>query len=149
MVQIAKILVPVDFSECSRAALCYAVFFGNRLNATAIDVLHVWKPPAFLDPDLKLHTPEGRMETLAEFVKSQAGQSMKAFLAEVEKGGSYEVHGRLEAGEPRLAILEVAAQEGYDLIVMGARGETGHVELGSTAEKIVRNATCPVVTIRG
>lgn len=147
MVHVKKILVPVDFSECSRAALRHAVFFGNHLGATEIDVLHVWQPPAFLDLATKLRTPEGRDETLAEFVKSKIGQSMKDFLAEVESGGSFTVHGRLESGEPRHAILEVA-QEGYDLIVMGTRGETASVMLGSIVQEVVRSASCPVLTIR-
>jgi nucleotide-binding universal stress UspA family protein len=147
MMEVQKILVPVDFSECSRVALRYAVHFGNRLGAATIDVLHVWQPPAYLDPGIRLHTPEGREETLAEFVRSKAGQSMKAFLAEVEGGGSFAVHGRLESGEPREAIL-AAAGEGYDLIVMGTRGEATNVKLGSIAQKVVRNASCPVLTIR-
>jgi len=149
MVRVNKILVPVDFSDCSRVALRHAVFFANQLGASAVDVLHVWKPPSFLDPGIMLHTPEGREQTLAEFVKSKAGQSMKDFLAEVESGGSYAVLGRLETGEPREAILEVATHEGYDLIVMGTRGETVNTKLGSIAQKIVRNAPCPVLTIRG
>jgi universal stress protein A len=145
--EVKKILVPVDFSECSRAALRYAVHFGNRLGASAIDVLHVWQPPAYLDPGITVHTPEGREQTLAEFVKSKAGQSMKSFLTEVEGGGSFTCHGRLETGEPREAILEVAL-EGYDLIVMGTRGETTNVKLGSIAQEVVRSAVCPVLTIR-
>jgi len=148
MVRVNKILVPVDFSECSRAALRHAVFFGNGLGASEIDVLHVWQAPAVLVLETKLKTTEGREETLAEIVKSKIGQSMKDFLAEVESGGSFAVHGRLETGEPRQAILEVAALEGYDLIVMGARGETATPTLGSTVQEVVRSATCPVLTIR-
>jgi nucleotide-binding universal stress UspA family protein len=81
-------------------------------------------------------------------VSSKAGQSMKEFLSQIEQGGSFVVHGRLESGEPQQAILELAEHEKYDLIIMGTQGETKSAKLGSIAQKIVRNAPCPVLTIR-
>jgi len=144
VIAINKILVPVDFSACSRLALEYAIHFGTRLGARAIDVLHVWEPLRHLDPGARL---QGREETLGEFVQSQAGQAMKELLEHVEGTLSFEVHGRLESGAPHTSILHVAA-EGYDLIVMGTRGEAQDVKLGSTAQRVVRYAGCPVLTMR-
>src|SRR5512143_915671 len=118
MIRVQKILVPVDFSECSRAALQYAIHFGNALRAASLDVLHVWKAPSILEPEAKIVVGE-REQTLSEFTKSRAGQAMKEFLAELEQGGSFQVFGRLESGEPQETILEIAATGGYDLIIMG------------------------------
>jgi nucleotide-binding universal stress UspA family protein len=148
MVKIDNILVPVDFSACSRAALDYAIHFGNKLDATQVDVLHVWKPPRFIEPDHKFHDQDGKEQSLAEFAKSAAGAKMKEFLATIESGGSYEVHGRLESGVPYQTILEVAQTGAYDLVIMGTHGEAAAQKLGSIATKVVRNATCPVLTIR-
>ena len=146
--QINKILVPVDFSCCSQVALKYAVHFGNRLGASNVDVLHVWQPPMYLDPKTKLQQEGGKEATLSEFMHSQAGQAMKDFLAALEQQGEFEVQGRLETGQPHETVLEVAAAEGYDLIVMGTHGDKPTAKLGSIAQKVVRNATCPVLTIR-
>ena len=142
-----KILVPVDFSESSRVALKHAIHFGNKLGARGVDVLHVWVPPKFLDPETKLKQEE-KEETLVDFVQSQAGQSMKEFLSEMEDSGQFEVRGRLESGQPDDTILQVAAAEHYDLIIMGTLGKTGSAKLGSIAQRVVRNANCPVLTIR-
>ena len=146
MIAINKILVPVDFSACSRLALEYAIHFGTRLGARAIDVLHVWEPLRHLDPGARL---QGREETLGEFVQSQAGQAMKELLEHVEGTLSFEVHGRLESGAPHTSILHVAA-EGYDLIVMGThgRGLMSHLILGSTTERVIRLAPCPVFSMK-
>jgi nucleotide-binding universal stress UspA family protein len=148
MVKIDKILVPVDFSSCSKAALEYAIHFGNCLKASKIDVLHVWKPPKYIALDHKLRGAEGQEQSLAEFAKSQVGKEMKTFLAEIESGGDFDVHGRLESGVPYQTVLEVAEAEGYDLIIMGTHGEAAAQKLGSIATKVVRNACCPVLTIR-
>ncbi len=144
--KIERILVPVDFSECSRAALKYAVHFANRLGSSSIDVLHVWQPPLNIDPATRLRQEGGKEATLSEFIHSQAGQKMKEFLAELEQGGEFSVQGRLETGEPQETVLQVA--EGYDLVVMGTQGESSKAKLGSIAQRVVRNAACPVLTIR-
>jgi nucleotide-binding universal stress UspA family protein len=148
MIKFEKMLVPVDFTASSMSALEHAVYLGNKLDTHTIDVLHVWKPPRFVDPDLKVQTSEGREQTLTEFVKSKAGQGMKDFLIEIENAGNFEVHGRLESGEPHLRILELANEETYDIIIMGCHGETQTAPLGGIAMKVVRNAPCPVLLIR-
>lgn len=145
--KIDKILVPVDFSECSRAALKCSVEYANALGVQRVEVLHVWEPPRRLTLDTKV-TQEGREATLGDFLQSQAGQAMKEVLAEVEDGGPFEVQGRLESGEPHQTILEVAEAEGFDLIVMGTTGESTDPQLGSKTERVIRRAPCPVLTIR-
>jgi nucleotide-binding universal stress UspA family protein len=147
MVNIQRILVPVDFSKCSRGALVYAAHFGNRLGATAIDVLHVWRPPHFIDVNTMIQSEDGKAQTLAEFARSKVGGQMKDFLTEVEAGGEFEVHGRLESGDPDATILRVAA-EGYHLVIMGTHGDAARSGLGSIAQRVVHQAPCPVLTIR-
>lgn len=148
MIEIRKVLVPVDFSYCSKEALDYAIYFGRAMKFTTVDVLHVWKPPSFIDADAKLQTTNGPVQTLIDFAKSEAGKAMQDFLAHLSQEGGFEVRGRLELGEPYQRILEIATSEQYDLIIMGTQGEEGRAKLGSIAQKVVRNARCPVVTIR-
>ncbi|HJZ87263.1 MAG TPA: universal stress protein [Polyangia bacterium] len=149
MPDLNKILVPVDFSACSRAALDYAAFLGGRFTAS-IDVLHVWQPPHVVGGAEMLVYAEGQPQrTLAEFARTHAGKEMEEFLATIENRG-LKVRGRLETGDPYVTILRVAADEKYDLIVMGTHGRTGlqHLLMGSVAEKVVRRSSCPVLTIR-
>ena len=146
MFTLNRILVPVDFSPCSRAALDYAAFLGERFGA-AIDVLHVWQPPRSVwEP---LYTMEVSHHRLAHFESTEAGREMKEFLAHLEDQTHIKVRGRLETGDPYKTILGVAVEDSYDLIVMGTQGRTGmsHLLLGSLAEAVVRRAPCPVLTI--
>jgi nucleotide-binding universal stress UspA family protein len=146
MYTISRILVPVDFSPCSRAALDYGAFLGARFGA-AIDVLHVWQPPRSIwEP---LYPMDVAQHRLVRFESTDAGQQMKEFLAHLEGQGNLKVRGRLESGDPYETILGVAIDEAYDLIVMGTHGRTGmsHLLLGSLAEAVVRRAPCPVLTI--
>jgi nucleotide-binding universal stress UspA family protein len=145
---LSRVLVPVDFSSCSRAALEYASFLASRLSAT-VDVLHVWEPPHYVRPDVLLHPHGEAQQTLQQFARSNAGREMEWFLGNVESHG-VKVKGRLEFGNPYHVILEISSSGAYDLIVMGTHGRTGlsHLLLGSIAEKIVRRASCPVITIR-
>ena len=115
---------------------------------TTVDVLHVWEPPAFVDADVKLQNANGPVKTLIDFAKSEAGKAMQEFLSHLAQDGGFEVRGRLELGEPYQKILELATSEQYDLIIMGSHGEQDRGKMGSIADKVVRNARCPVITIR-
>jgi nucleotide-binding universal stress UspA family protein len=144
---ISRILVPVDFSPCSRAALDYAAFLGKRFGAS-IDVLHVWGPPRQLW--YPWYTVGPVQDWLSSFERTEAGNEMKSLLWHLENNLDITVRGRLESGDPRSTILSVAAEDHYDLIVMGTHGRTGlsHLLLGSIAEGVVQRAPCPVLTIR-
>ncbi len=148
MIAIKRILVPTDFSEGSMAALRYAIHFGNALDVETIDVMHVWQPPSLVKPDTKVQSSEGKEQTLAEFVHSEAGKQMKEVLAKLEQSGFFEVGGRLESGDPHKRILAIATAEDYDLIIMGTRGQADSDRLGSVAQRVVRDSNTPVLTIR-
>jgi nucleotide-binding universal stress UspA family protein len=146
MFEVRRILVPVDFSECSMAALEQALFLARRFDAS-VDVIHVWQP---VRPVWTVSYPfDVGHECLTIFEQTEAGQHMKEFLARAEQELP-RARGRLESGDPYRTILQVAEDDGYDLLVMGTHGRTGmsHLLLGSLAEAVVRRAPCPVMTIR-
>jgi nucleotide-binding universal stress UspA family protein len=146
MESISRILVPVDFSQCSLAASDWAALLAKRFGAT-VDVLHVWNPQSY--STWAPYYPVGVDDRLFEFERDEAGGAMKQILAHLEES-DLTVHGRLNDGDPLKTILRIAAEGDYDLIVMGTHGQTGmtHRLLGGLAEAVVRRASCPVLTIR-
>lgn len=147
---IRRILVPVDFSEGSRAALDAAVLISRAFGAE-IDVLHVWEPPAYIPIDTALATiGTGPPQTIAEIARAEAGREMADLLARLEHSGDLAAQSHIEAGNPVDVVVELAGETPHDLIVMGTHGRTGFSRLvmGSIAEQIVRRAPCPVLTVR-
>lgn len=145
----ARILVPVDFSGCSLAALDHAVSLAERLGSS-IDVLHIWAVPRTLGAEDGLALPDQQLQTVAQVAESRAGEAMDAVMSELWARGIEKARGRLDCGEPSDSIVRIAREESYDLIIMGTHGHTGlsHLLHGSVAEKVVRLASCPVLTIR-
>jgi nucleotide-binding universal stress UspA family protein len=135
-----RILIPVDFTAQSRAAVDYAILLAERFGAE-VQLLHIWRPVA--TPTLWDQLP------LDEFVRTNAGQTMKSYLAELEESG-VKALGRLEQGEPAETIVEVAREDDLDLIVMGTHGRTGLSRLlhRHVAERVIRASPCPVITLR-
>jgi universal stress protein A len=140
-----RILLPADFSDCSaeasRAARRLAEHFGSRLV-----VLHVLDEPAALDPMFRGEVP---LELLRGRMEQYAREGMDAFL-EAHLKGLPNVEARIASGVPYREIIREARESGAELIVIGTHGRTGveHVIFGSTAEKVVRMAPCPVLTVR-
>jgi nucleotide-binding universal stress UspA family protein len=148
MPKLSKILVPVDFSPSSKAALEYAVFLSEKTGAE-IQVLHAWEVPAYLRPDLTVWSGEVSA-TLADHAKQEAEKAMHAFLSDSKLEGRKGLEYEIVYGAPYATILSAIESGGYDLVAMGTHGRSGlsHLVLGSVAEKIVRHAKCPVLTIR-
>jgi nucleotide-binding universal stress UspA family protein len=139
----SKILVPVDFTASSRAALEYAATLGARFGAE-IDMLHVWRPP---------RVESSTHDLLADFVQTDDGHKMMEWLASFELRSDVEAHGRLAPGnrsEVPEAIVEAVLIGAYDLVVMATHGRhgLGHLLRGSVTENVIRRAPCPVVTVR-
>lgn len=149
MPTLKRILVPVDFSPCSRAALEYAAFLSEQVGAS-IEVLHIWALPRYIGPDVALQAFGERWSTLAEYARASAAKEMEEFLTPLQRQGSISIKGKIESGEPYSRILSLTKDHKFDLIVMGTHGRTGlgHVFLGSVAERVVRRSPCPVLTIR-
>ena len=136
-----KILVPVDFSDCSKSALEYAVSIAWCFQGT-VDVLHVWEaPPAGYQDVQALHW-------VLDDVRQEAREELDEFIEATVKT-DVAVRPLLQLGDPQEAILRHAAKGGYDLLVMGTHGRTGlaHLFLGSVAERVVRQSRTPVLTI--
>ena len=146
---ITKILVPVDFSRCARAALDHAAFLSQTFEA-AIHLLNAWDIPGHLRPDLTVWMGDVS-GSLADHAAKEAEAAMGRFVAEASLPDKAKVTTEVVHGAPLESILGCQEKGGFDLIVMGTHGRTGlsHLLLGSVAEGIVRRATCPVMTVRG
>lgn len=143
-----RILVPVDLSEPSRAALDYANGLARAFDAS-IDVLHVAEVPSFV-PLANLPEVRGDDLSLVELVRSQAEQALSTFLDEAAGRGINVRHPRVELGTPAQVIVQHAKTFQHDLIVIGTHGRTGlsHALIGSVAERVIRHAPCPVLSVR-
>ncbi len=147
---VARILVPVDFSEGSRTALEAALFIARGFGAR-VDLLHVWEPPAYIPIDTALATVgTGPPRTLAAIARAEAGREMAELVAGLQQRGELATRSRIEAGNPADVIVTLVAEAPYDLIVMGTHGRRGFRRLlmGSVAEQVLRRASCPVLTLR-
>jgi universal stress protein A len=147
MPTLKKILVPIDFSEGSKAALEEAIFLAQPFGAT-IDLVHAWQMPIYVGADMMLLGPGEMRATFQEFTERMAEKDLEAWRVALVKRGFSKAAGFLVLGDPAQSILETA--KGYDMLVMGTHGRTGivHALMGSVAEKVLRRAICPVLTVR-
>ena len=145
MVNIKKILCPVDYSVSSSEAMKYAAHIAGEEGAK-VYLLHVIDVRSYgHESPLDIEMPKPSPENL-ERVKKELVEDLFQ-----EKGGKgVDVEGMVVMGKPVEEILKVAKEQEMDLIVMGTHGRTGipHVIVGSVAENIVRKAPCPVLTVR-
>jgi len=145
-----RILCPVDFSECSLNALNHAMSLAEKANAR-LTLLHVLvygdeEAPDVYDTlisDERLdmaHFRRRREEIHRERLRDAVPEALRA---------RHTVDSILTSGKPYREILRVAAEQGNDLIVMGVqgRGATDLMVFGSTTQHVVRQATCPVLTL--
>jgi universal stress protein A len=152
MATVERILVPTDYSECSRAAFGLALQIAARVGAP-VDVLHVWSAPYFgagygLEGAPVLVVSESN-QSIFDLVRNEAVSEMLKFAASVPAPRGVALSTHVESGEPLHAIIEFAETHGSDLLVVGTHGRTGAQRwlLGSVAERLVRLAHCPVLTV--
>ena len=134
--QLKKILVPVDFSECSNKAIQYAVPFAKQFGAEVV-LLHLVEPY----PAVPQMAP----------VDFENLEDAKKQMQECERAASLvPVKALVRVDEPTRGVIEAANELDIDLIIISTHGRTGvaRVFLGSTAEQIVRKAPCPVLVVR-
>ncbi len=141
-----RILVPTDFSGQSDAALDYARAIAGKFGST-LYLLHVIEAP-FVSGALGSEafigdTPAAQMELIQE---SQTRLSHRITPADRTR---FNATGEIVSGTTAHSIVEYAAERGIDLIVMGTHGRSGvaHLLMGSVAERVVRTAPCPVLTV--
>ncbi|MEK7483856.1 MAG: universal stress protein [Planctomycetota bacterium] len=149
MSKILRILVPIDFSESSKAAAQYALFLAKNFDAS-INIVHIWEQPYYFDSQVLLHTPGQTAQTITNYIETQAKTELKQFIEALNVPKNVILENHFLHGMIYSKIIDLA-KEGYDLIVMGTHGRSGvaHLLLGSVAEKVLRHAPCPVVTIKG
>ncbi len=141
---IGRILVPTDFSAHSREAQAWAADLARRYQAS-ITLLHVYQPLNYL--------PEGYVQPSASLladVELALGHALDDARKQLELTPGLHVDTALVQGVPFAEVVQFAREGSYDLIVAGTHGRTGlrHALLGSVAERIVRKAPCPVLTVR-
>lgn len=140
-----KILCPIDFSDCSREALRFAVEIAKPA-AAAVTLVHVWHFPSYVFPG-EAPLPGN----LAHEIAADAAHQLAVWKGEAEKLGPVRLSTTLLEGIPWDRIVQTLQKDpSYDLAVMGTHGRTGikRVLLGSVAEKVVRHAPCPVLVVR-
>ena len=142
--KLTKILVPIDFSDCSKKALQYAVPFAKQFGAT-ITLLHVVHVNYSGGPEFgALDFPLAE----ADLRKSAEKQLAELAAADVQEQAVAET--LVRTGQEVMEIVGAAKELESDLIIISTHGRTGlkHVFMGSVAENIVRLAPCPVLVVR-
>lgn len=144
MLAVNKILCAVDFSNHSKEVAEYARLLAKPLGA---EVIVVYAAPS-LSQYVGFHVPTASIETLVGEIVTGAEKTMEAFVAENFAG--IKTSGRVVTGYAAEEILDVAETEKVDMIIMGTHGRKGidRILFGSVAEKVVKSANMPVLTIR-
>jgi nucleotide-binding universal stress UspA family protein len=148
MVDVRQILFPTDFSECATLAFNYARDLARRYGAR-LTLLHVVHDSSLEVPDFGMglafpgyveNIPQRRKELVAE-----ARESLEKLVNECASA----VDCHVSFGSPINEILEFVERHEIEMIVLGTHGRTGfsHAILGSVAERVVRHAGCPVLTV--
>lgn len=142
MITLKKILVPTDFSEHSTKAAIYGAELARKFGAE-LHLMHSVEMTPFLYGEGVYVAPETEAEIEVAVAKR---------LEELLNGstGDLTVVRKIERGHPFVEIIRYAKENDIGLIVLGThgRGSIEHMLLGSVAEKVVRKAPCPVLTVR-
>lgn len=141
---IRRLLVPHDFSDTAQHAMDLGLELARKLGAS-VTVMHVYELPSYGFPDGPAMTADmaGRIEHVARrALEGVAGRARDAGV---------DVQSVLRQGLAWTEIVAVAEETKADMIVMGTHGRRGFTRmlLGSVAERVVRAAPCPVLTVRG
>jgi len=144
MIALKKILVPSDFSGCSDAAVRYGLELARAFDAT-LHLLHVVE-----DPNTSPWAGEGFLVSLDEALQQFQDEGRTRLLGSIPEADRGRVVVSCPIGSPVAEILRYAEHESVELIVMGThgRGFVAHALIGSVAERVVRRAPCPVLTVR-
>ncbi|HEX8845845.1 MAG TPA: universal stress protein [Pyrinomonadaceae bacterium] len=145
--KIRSILLPTDFSECASHALSYATSLAREFKASIICV-HVVEPvvPTVGYTGITEPLP---IADISEQLEDSATRELPK-IAECEECSGLEVEEIIAHGDAAAEIVRVAKEHDVDLIVISSHGRTGlgRILFGSTAEEIVRHATCPVLVVK-
>lgn len=140
-----KILHPTDFSECAVEAEHHAVRLVEDLDGELVLVQVLVEAPHYGEGLLNIR----EAQTIYDAQRKWAEDTLEARCGQWRQSG-IKARWRLEVGVPFEEIVKAAEEEGADMIVMGTHGRSGlnRLLLGSVAERVVRLALCPVLTVR-
>lgn len=146
MRQFHRILAPTDFSPYSDEGLRFAADLAENFGSTLI-VMHVLKPEELKEKKSR-PLPAGYLDNIFK----ETGLEAEAHCRNILTSGQRDLPIRavITKGDPAVEIVRVAHEERCDIVVLATHGRTGlnHVMVGSIAERVVRTAACPVLTIR-
>jgi nucleotide-binding universal stress UspA family protein len=144
---IKEVLVPTDFGEAADSALAYGQELARRFGAT-LHVVHIAQN-IYLQA-FGAETYAAMAPRLQEQLEREARAQLDALLADADKTYPPTKSAVMTSSTPAYAIVDYAKEHEIDLIVMGThgRGALAHVVMGSVAERVVRSAPCPVLTVR-
>lgn len=144
MIELKNLLVPVDFSDHSTKALDTAIGLAKTVGAK-LHLVHVLHFPVQVAAPGQVMVPQDLWTQIRDAARRRLEQA-----AETVAGREVQVETHLTEGPNAQSIVELAEKIGADMIVMGTRGHSGlkHVLLGSVAERTVRLAHCPVMTVK-
>ena len=144
-ITLKRILVPIDFSALSKKALQYALRFAEEFGAdvTLLHVIEPEVPPAF---DGFIIAPP----VIANGSRARCANRLKELAGSLALRGTGHIQSTVRTGLAAYEIVEAAKEFDLDLIVIATHGYTGwkHFAIGSTAERVVRAAPCPVLVVR-
>ena len=143
MIQIKRILVPTDFSESAKHALTYGVSFAREYKAELILVHVVETLTVGYASDLFPVPMAEVFDEISGYAKTEIGK-----LAAEIRQKEVSVREMVLQGKPSAEIVRIAKEEGVDIIVLGTHGKgmLDQALFGSTAERVIRKAPCPVLT---
>jgi nucleotide-binding universal stress UspA family protein len=141
---IHKILVATDFADASAAALELAAELARRFGAT-LTLFHAHQVPAYLQPDALVDIPA----TLLDELERSNVAELERMAARTTASSGVPIEIRHAIGPPADEICRAAEALGADLVVLGTHGRSGlrHLILGSVADRVVRKARAPVLTV--
>lgn len=142
-----RIIVPIDFSDCSRIALEYAIAIAKAHNGK-LTILHVYDE-AFFEPYIRAANSQEEADEIVRKIEEINENNYNEFLKKVDLTG-VEYEKLLKEGVPSNEIVGIARQQDAQLIVMGTHGRSGlkHILIGSDAEEVVREAPCNIIVVK-
>ena len=142
---IKTILVPIDFSDTSRALAYYAKVFAEKFEAK-VHLLHVFQE---YEGITKMVLTNKVLENLMDELKDSGVKEMEDFCKK-HFNGKVEYEASFAKGDPFKEILDTIKEKDIDLVIMGTHGKSrfDHLFFGKTADRVVRRSDCPVMTVR-
>jgi nucleotide-binding universal stress UspA family protein len=140
-----KILHPTDFSECAAQAQATAVDLAGKLGGEIVLLQVLVETPLYGESVLNMR----KVQSVYDAQRKWAEETLEARVGDLRQRGM-KASWRVQVGVPVEEIVKIAEEERLDMIVMGTHGRSGlnRALLGSVAERVIRLAPCPVLTVR-